>query len=90
MWDTLAIVKPALTAATRVIWTSPEFAFAPLVAHSGVTASEFRTMQQALLGMTADAEGARLLRGLNLDGFIAGDLRLYADTRRLIRAVGDR
>lgn len=90
VWETLAIVKPELTAATRIIWKSPEYGFAPFVAHSSVPESQFRAMQSALLDMTTDAQGAKLLLGLNLDGFIAGDSNLYNEVRQMIRVVDDK
>jgi len=40
-----------------------------------------------LLGMSDDAEGRRLLRHLNLDGFTAGDSRLFDGIREARRQV---
>ncbi|MBI4988974.1 MAG: phosphate/phosphite/phosphonate ABC transporter substrate-binding protein [Rhodocyclales bacterium] len=90
VYDTLSIGKPELTAAVRVIAKSQEYGFAPFVAQSSVNDDEFREMQKLMLDMQADEEGRELLRLLNLDGFIAGDAKLFERTERLIRAVGEK
>jgi phosphate/phosphite/phosphonate ABC transporter binding protein len=88
VWDTLAKTKPELVAATRVVDKSPEYGFAPFVARSSIGEVEFDGMQRALLAMAQDERGRKLLAGLNLDGFIAGDLRLYARVEQMIRTLG--
>lgn len=77
VWDTLAAVHPELTAATRIVSRSPELGYPPFVARAGIADDVFRKMQQVLLTMGRDAEGARLLKTLNLDGFIAGSDQLF-------------
>ncbi len=89
VWDTLAIVKPELTAATRIVSKSPEYGFPPFVAQPSVPEKEFRDFQKVLLGMAADAEGRTLLRKLNLDGFIAGNPHLYDRVARMMKVVGE-
>lgn len=90
VWDTLSTGKPELTAGVRVVSKSGDYGFAPFVAQVSVGDQEFREMQKLLLDMAADEEGKALLRELNLDGFIAGDARLYERTERLIRASGEK
>lgn len=77
VWDTLATVRPELTAATRIVSRSPELGYPPFVARASIPDDVFRKMQQALLTMGRDAEGARLLKILNLDGFIVGSDQLF-------------
>lgn len=77
VWDTLAAVRPELTAATRIVSRSPELGYPPFVARAGIADDVFRKMQQVLLTMGKDTEGARLLKTLNLDGFIAGSDQLF-------------
>jgi phosphonate transport system substrate-binding protein len=62
IWETLAIVEPALPARTRVVWRSPEYGFPPFVSHRSVSRGDFETMQQHLLGMAQTPAGQRLLR----------------------------
>lgn len=90
VWDTLAIVKPELTAATRIVSKSPEYGFPPFVAQPSVPEKEFRDFQKVLLDMAADPEGRVLLRKLNLDGFIAGNLDLYDRVARMMKVVGEK
>ncbi len=90
VYDTLSIGKPELTAAVRVIAKSQEYGFAPFVAQSSVSDDKFREMQKLLLDMKSNEEGRELLRLLNLDGFIAGDAKLFERIERVIRAVGEK
>lgn len=89
VWETLAIVKPELTAKTRIVDKSPEYGFPPFVAHSSVADADFNTFQSILLGMASDAEGAALLRRLNLDGFIPGKEELYDRVKQMMTAFGE-
>jgi len=88
VWDTLAKVKPELTAATRIVSKSPEYGFPPFVARATISDAEFNAMQRALLAMSQDEFGRRLLGGLNLDGFVAGDPHFYDRVDQMIRAYG--
>ena len=90
VWDTLSIIKPELTAATRIVSRSPEYGFSPVVARPSVRDEDFRNMQKLLLEMAGDAEGKALLRRLNIDGFIAGSPRLYDEVARMMKAVNEK
>jgi len=85
VWDTLVKVKPELTAATRIVSTSAEFGFPPFVARTSIDAETFRDLQRVLLAMNQDEEGKRLLRDLNLDGFVAGNASLYDRVDAMLR-----
>lgn len=89
VWDTLAIVKPELTAETRIVSRSPKHGFAPFVSHAGVADEDFDNMQRMLLGMSDDEAGKALLRRLNLDGFIEGNARLYESVDKMMRAFSE-
>lgn len=89
VWDTLAIVNPELTEKTRIVDKSPEYGFPPFVADSSVPEADYRAFQNVLLGMAADAEGAALLRRLNLDGFTPGTERLYDRVKQMMTAFGE-
>ncbi|WP_029133569.1 PhnD/SsuA/transferrin family substrate-binding protein [Sedimenticola selenatireducens] len=86
VWETLSTVKPELTAATRVVTTSAEFGFPPFVARTGIGAAVFDDLQRVLLTMSEDEDGRRLLRHLNLDGFMRGDPALYDRVDSMIRS----
>ncbi len=87
VWDTLALLHPALTARTRIVERSPKFGFPPFVARTSIGSGEFTAMQAVLMQMSADADGAALLKRLNLDGFEAGSLSLFDDVRAMSRLV---
>lgn len=87
VWDTLAIVEPELTAATRIVAQSAEYGFPPLVAGRKVKTADFDAMRAVLLGMAADPQGTLLLGQLNIDGFVAGDPGWYAEVARMMRTM---
>lgn len=88
VWEALHILHPELTRRTRVIAKSPEFGFPPLAARRSIPQEKFQAVQDALTGMASDAEGARLLRTLNLDGFMPGTPQLFDGIDRMARSVG--
>jgi phosphonate transport system substrate-binding protein len=87
VWDTLALVRPELTAATRIVSRSPELGYPPFVARAGIPVDVFRKMQHVLLTMSHDAEGTWLLKTLNLDGFIAGSDQLFDGIATMARVL---
>jgi phosphonate transport system substrate-binding protein len=89
VWDTLARFKPELTGRTRIIDRSPEYGFPPVVAHRTTSATDYAAMQRVLIGMKDDPTGRRLLERLNIDGFVAGDKRMYDDVAKMMRAFGE-
>lgn len=82
IWEILKQSQPALTDRTRVVRKSAKFGFPPIVARASLAAERFRAFQQVLLHMPRDAEGRRLLQELNLDGFTAGEERLFDSIRQ--------
>lgn len=89
IWDMLAVKEPQLTARTRVVEMSGLHGFPPLVASRQMSNGDFAALRGALLQMSADAEGARLLKRMGLDGFVAGDPKWYAEAARMMRVMGD-
>lgn len=83
VFDSLARIDPALTARTRVVERSAHFGFPPIVAHRRVREADARALREVLRGMQDDAQGRRLLGQLNLDGFGAGELRLFEGIARM-------
>lgn len=75
IWDTLALLHPDLTGATRVAWRSPSYGFPPIVARRDI--ADDGALRRALLEMARTPPGQALLARLNLDGFVAGEDRLY-------------
>lgn len=89
VWDTLSVIQPDLTHQTRIVAKSPEYGFPPIVVRRSVTRANSAAMQQALLDMANDPEGAKLLKRLNLSGFVPGDAKLYDGVRKMMRATAD-
>ncbi len=87
VWETLSIGKSELTSATRIVSTSDEYGFAPIVARDTVSDTDFEVMRQLLLGMATDPEGKLLLKELNLDGFVAGDPQIYLRVEQVMRQL---
>jgi phosphonate transport system substrate-binding protein len=77
VWETLAQVRPDLTAATRIIDRSPMLGYPPFVANRQVPSSEVERFRHTLLDMASEPEGLDLLRRLSLDGFTAAPPGLY-------------
>lgn len=77
VWETLAEMRPDLTAATRIIDRSPLLGYPPFVARSDIPARDLEQFRQVLLGMQADPRGSELLGRLRLDGFTVGEPALF-------------
>ena len=90
VWDTLALQHPELTTRTRIVMESAEFGFPPFVTGKTVASADTIAMRKALLAMPQDEEGAKLLRNLHLDGFVAGDEHMYDSIARMMRAIAEK
>ena len=88
VWDTLAEVRPDLTAATRIIDRSPLLGYPPFVARSDIPAKELDHFRQVLLGMADDPLGSELLGRLRLDGFVTGRPGLFDGIAQMAAMVG--
>lgn len=89
VWESLERIDPALTRRTRIVEHSPEYGFPPFVAHRDTPPELFEQVRGFLLGMHLDPLGSDLLRRLNLDGFVKGDVRLYDGVARMMHAFGE-
>lgn len=87
VWETLARFYPEVTIRSRVLGTSPAFGHPPFVARAALPEPDFVALRGVLLGMGADPAGARILDRLNLDGFTAGDDRLYDGIEAMWKAL---
>ncbi len=89
VWESLEQIDPALTRRTRIVERSPEYGFPPFVAHRDTPPGLFEQVRGFLLGMHLDPVGVDLLKRLNLDGFVKGDVRLYDGVARMMHAFGE-
>ncbi len=90
VWDTLAIVAPSLVAKTRVAWRSERYGFPPLAVRATLDPLTERRLHDALLGMTGDPAGRKLLAELNLSGFGNFDARVFDSIARNAALAGAR
>lgn len=86
VWDTLSRTHPELTSKTRIVTESPQFAFPPIVASRSVPKRDMKAFQSVLFSMD-DVEGVSLLDKLNLNGFVYGDVSLFANIADMSRFV---
>jgi phosphonate transport system substrate-binding protein len=89
IWETLDRIDPALTRRTRIVERSPEYGFPPFVAHRDVAPALFEQMQNFMLTMHQDPEGAAILGRLYLDGFTRGEPGMYDGVAEMMRAFGE-
>lgn len=89
VWEVLARREPQLTARTRILKRSEEFGFPPFAGRRADRNTPLAgALRAALLALSTDAEGAKALRRLELDGLIAGDPSLYDGVRRRMADLG--
>lgn len=88
-WESLSLSHPEITAQTRIVTKSAQYGFPPIIARSMLKNSLFFAMQRALTQMSSEADGIKLLRQLNLDGFIAADRKHYQSIYIMMQRSGD-
>ena len=70
-----------MTAKTRILLRSDPYGIPPFVVRPGINEGVRKRLQEILLQAADDDEGRRILKGMMIDSFIAGDDRNY-DTIR--------
>ena len=88
VWDTLSKFRRDITDQTRIVSRSQEYGFPPIVAHVSVDKSRYAAMQQVLLEMENDLEGAELLKQLQLDRFGPPDPERYREANKMTQDMG--
>jgi len=81
IWEYLALKHPDLTAKTRILLRSEPYGIPPFVVRPGIDEGVKKRLQEILLHVADDEEGRRILKGMMIDRFVAGDDRNY-DTIR--------
>ena len=87
VWETMKLQGMAGASQTEVIWKSRLHGFPPLVATTGAEPVRIEALRRSLLDMQKDDAGRSLLKSLNLDGFVAGQVGLFDSIRQLARSV---
>lgn len=84
IWEYTAKLHPELTAKTRIIARSDPYGMPPVVIAPHLDASRREQLRQALLGMHENAEGARILKGMNIDRFALIEDSAYNSIRQML------
>jgi phosphonate transport system substrate-binding protein len=83
IWEYLALKNPELTAKTRILLRSEPYGIPPFVARPGLDERVKRRLQEILLRAADEEEGRRILKGMMIDRFVAGDDRNYDTIRSM-------
>lgn len=83
VYDYLVARDPTIGARTRVIHRSPAFGIPPVVVNPNQSPQLKETFRQLLMQMHSDAEGASILRALQIDRFVVAPDRIYDSARAL-------
>ncbi len=87
VWETMRLQGMPGAMQTEVIWKSRLHGFPPLVAAMRAAPARIEALRRSLLDMHKDDTGQALLKSLNLDGFIAGQVGLFDSIRQLARSL---
>lgn len=87
VWDVLDETGSELTRGTRIMARSPLLGHPPFVARSNIPDASFHRFRRALIDMASDADGAKLLGSLRLDGFTDVQPALYDGIARMASRV---
>lgn len=92
IWDYYSRENPVHTARTRIIKRSEPYGIPPIVVAADMPRERADLIQQLLLEMHTDPEGAIILNELMIDRFVPADPAWYASIRELhetVRALGE-
>jgi len=81
IWEYLAMKDPEMAAKTRILLRSDPYGIPPFVVRPGMDEGLKKRLQQILLHAADDEEGRRILKGMMIDRFVAGDDRNYDSIR---------
>lgn len=83
IWEYLAATQPQLTAKTRIIARSEPYGIPPVVTSPQLAPAMRARLQQALLTIHEDPQGAKILKGMNIERFVPIEDQAYDGIRRL-------
>lgn len=85
IYERLLLANPGLANKTRIVNKSADYGFPPIVTRANLPQKDFKLLQDTLLGMKDDKEGKVLLSEMGLDGFVAGNDRLFDGIASLLK-----
>jgi phosphonate transport system substrate-binding protein len=83
IWEYLAAIQPELTAKTRIIARSDPYGIPPVVSSPRLAPEMRARLQQVLLTIHEDPQGANILKGMNIERFVPIKDNAYDGIRRL-------
>jgi phosphonate transport system substrate-binding protein len=83
IWEYSAHKNPKLTDQTRIIARSDPYGIPPVVVRPGLDPELKERLKNILLSASADAEGRKILAGMMIDRFVAGDDGNYDTIRQI-------
>jgi phosphonate transport system substrate-binding protein len=87
VWEYLASHRPDITIKTRIIRSSPSFAFPPLVSRTGIEVGTVARIKEVFETMHKDPAGKSLLAELKLDEFRQYPSSLFNNTRKMTNLI---
>ncbi|HSM92867.1 MAG TPA: PhnD/SsuA/transferrin family substrate-binding protein [Anaeromyxobacteraceae bacterium] len=87
IYDEMLRSRPALGKAVRIIDTSPPFGSPPVVAATTLPAPRRAALREALVGLSRDAEGAKALAAIGIDGFLPVQPSHYDGARAVVEST---
>lgn len=85
IWEYLAMKHPEMTAKARILLRSEPYGIPPFVVRPGMDEGVKKRLQEILLHVADDEEGRKILKGMMIDSFVAGDDRNYDTIRGMNR-----
>ncbi len=80
--------NPELKEKIKVIYRSPPFGIPPVVVPPNMSARQKALLQEALLEMSSNPEGQRILANLGIDRFVTVSDSIYDTARAVVSSLG--
>ena len=90
IWDYYNKSNPELTLKTRIILKSPPYGIQPVVVPPGIDPEIKNKLRKIFLDIHKDEKGKKILEGMMIDRFVAGDDASYNSIRGMIALMEQR
>lgn len=87
VWEYLASVRPEMTKSTRIIGSSPNFGFSPVIYRTSVKEDTVTMVKTAFETMHREPAGKHILAELKLDEFRSYPPGLFHSTRQILNRL---
>ncbi|MDP3298135.1 MAG: phosphate/phosphite/phosphonate ABC transporter substrate-binding protein [Thermodesulfovibrionia bacterium] len=90
IWDYYNKFNPELTSKTKIILKSPPYGITPVVVPPGLDPEIKNKLRKIFLDIHKDEEGKKILEGMMIDKFVAGNDASYNSIRGIIASMEPR